>query len=313
MTTNYQLMLDFMDGKHTLWQVKKKTDVTCRQLADRHYSRQTVGATSFCRPGKNYVLRTAAGDAVWVGWYSKFRDDCFTAIECTLFRNESEHLSSDLIILASLMTFEHFKKDNAPMTLLTYVDQKSVKSSNTGYCYLKAGYKKLEHKSSKGLLAFTVTYDDLLEKVRELVSKERWYQDLSGRLERIQWQQQMMNEAFSEYEFDMAADYANMAYQEFHSLFNSVSTIFDMSFEHAAHFVKSMVKTRYESNVNIEDLYITLTEWNGLEWTHELQSVIEKVEQLLTNCNFTIEGFRMEESKSLHYLNWIEQENQRFL
>ena len=66
MTTNYQLMLDFMDGKHTLWQVTKKTDVTCRQLADRHYSRQTVGATSFCRPGKNYVLRTAAGDAVWV-------------------------------------------------------------------------------------------------------------------------------------------------------------------------------------------------------------------------------------------------------
>ncbi|WP_079524039.1 hypothetical protein [Solibacillus isronensis] len=64
MTTNYQLMLDFIDGKHTLWQVTKKTDVTCRQLADRHYSRQTVGATSFCRPGKNYVLRTAAGDAV---------------------------------------------------------------------------------------------------------------------------------------------------------------------------------------------------------------------------------------------------------
>lgn len=73
------------------------------------------------------------------------------------------------------------------------------------------------------------------------------------------------------------------------------------------------VKTRYESNVNIEDLYITLTEWNSLEWTHELQSVIEKVEQLLTNCNFTYEGFRMEESMSLHYLNWIELENQRFL
>lgn len=35
---------------------------------------------------------------------------------------------------------------------------------------------------------------------------------------------------------------SKLHYQEFHSLFNSVSAIFDMSFEHAAHFVKCMLK-----------------------------------------------------------------------
>jgi hypothetical protein len=123
-----------------LWEITHKGDQECRKLADRHYSRQTIGAKLFTRPGKNLVLRTKDADAVWVTWQG-IRDDGINAWECTIFRNESRYLSSDLIREAVEITLREWgspPKDG----LITYVDQSKIRSVNPGFCFLKAGWMK---------------------------------------------------------------------------------------------------------------------------------------------------------------------------
>lgn len=90
-----------------MWVITNKGDQDCRLLADRHYSRQKVGSPQFCRPGRNLVLRAKDGNAVWVTW-SGIRDDGLDAWECTIFRNESDHRSSDLIREAVEITLQEW-------------------------------------------------------------------------------------------------------------------------------------------------------------------------------------------------------------
>lgn len=123
-----------------VWIVTNKGDQECRVLADRHYSRQTVGARLFTRPGRNLVLKTESADAVWVTW-SSIRDDGVNAWECTIFRNESPYLSSDLIREAVEITIREWGQP-PPDGIITYVDQSKVRSANPGYCFLKAGWRK---------------------------------------------------------------------------------------------------------------------------------------------------------------------------
>jgi len=63
-----QIMLDLTGGTYGPWIVTDKGDQTVRTLIDEHYSRQTVGATQFCRPGHNLVLRTPDGLGAWISW-----------------------------------------------------------------------------------------------------------------------------------------------------------------------------------------------------------------------------------------------------
>ena len=145
-----QIMIDIAgEGKH--WIRVKKSDGSCLSLADRHYSRQQPGSPQFCRPGHNIVLRTALGDAVWVTWQG-IRDDGFDAWECTIFRNESLYLSSELIkeaIQISLETWGKAPKDG----IITTVDSRKVRSINPGCCFKKAGFKRIgETKCNKRII-----------------------------------------------------------------------------------------------------------------------------------------------------------------
>jgi hypothetical protein len=104
----------------------------------------------FTRPGKNLVLRTAGGDAVWVTW-SGIRDDGYEAWECSIFRNEGNHLSSDLIksaVSATICEWGDPPKDG----IITYVDQSKVRSNNPGFCFLSAEWKKIGYSRKRGLL-----------------------------------------------------------------------------------------------------------------------------------------------------------------
>lgn len=133
-----------------MWDVTNKGDQECRMLADRHYTRQKPGNVQFCRPGKNLVLKTKNADAVWVTW-SGIRDDGIEAWECTLFRNESNYLSSELIKEAIQITIEQWgepPKDG----IITYVDQSKVRSNNPGFCYLAAGWIKKGYSKKRNLL-----------------------------------------------------------------------------------------------------------------------------------------------------------------
>lgn len=104
----------------------------------------------FCRPGRNLVLRTPEGDAVWVTW-SGIRDDGLNAWECTIFRNESKHLSSQLIREAEQITYKMWgepPKDG----LITTVDAKKINSRNPGYCFKMAGWQPIGYTKVNKLL-----------------------------------------------------------------------------------------------------------------------------------------------------------------
>jgi len=146
------MMLDLWPG-----QLQRTThfDDEMRQLADRHYSRRTVGAAQFCGNGPKIVLRDAGGLVLWV-WmnFGLDRWDGQTGYYNQWFRNESDRLASDIILEAET----HAETRWGPGRMYTYVDPAKVRSSNPGYCYLKAGWHR--HGWSKGGKLLLVKHDE---------------------------------------------------------------------------------------------------------------------------------------------------------
>ena len=130
-------------------------DDEMRQLADRHYSRRTVGARQFAYSGRKLVLRDAAGDVLWVWMFPdpSMRMDGQTGYNCAIFRNESSRRSSDIILEAEQFAIARW----GPGRMYTYIDPAKVRSTNPGYCYLKAGWHS--HGYSKGGKRLMVKYD----------------------------------------------------------------------------------------------------------------------------------------------------------
>ncbi len=126
------------------WWLTKDGDVTCLALYERHYSARSYKdgrkRTIFAGPGEKIVLRTAAGDALFV--WRKFIDDCIDirtgkrqeGINCATFRNESEIQSSDLIQQAMAIAAGCWPDRR----YYTYVDPEEVRSGLPGNCFLIA-------------------------------------------------------------------------------------------------------------------------------------------------------------------------------
>ena len=123
------------------WAQVKRGDVFANALANRHYSRRRR-AVNVGGPGSPIVLRTPEGDALWVAARSDFpRLDAFPwAWVNNYFRNESEHLSSELIREAVAVTL-HLYGEAPADGLVTYIDPAQVSSPNPGYCFLVAGFE----------------------------------------------------------------------------------------------------------------------------------------------------------------------------
>lgn len=115
-------------------------------LADRHYSRRTPGSPQFMPPGETLVLITRDGLAVY-GWWRPHPDSGLKAMNgldgwtCTIFHNESQVLASVLIAEAE-QALVQVKGQCGPSGLITYVENRKVRSVNPGYCFAKAGYTK---------------------------------------------------------------------------------------------------------------------------------------------------------------------------
>lgn len=124
-------------------------DQECRQLADRHYSRRTVGARQFSYSGRKLVLRNAEATVlfVWIWPYLEMRMDGQSGYNCSIFRNESARLSSEIILEAEKMAFEKW----GPNRVFTYVDARKIRSKNPGCCFKKAGWRQIG-KSKSGLI-----------------------------------------------------------------------------------------------------------------------------------------------------------------
>lgn len=124
------------------WEVVTKFDKRGCELADRHYSRRKIGSPQFMPPGQTLVL--VAPSALF-GWWRPDPSSGIKAMNgldgwtCTIFRNESDALSSALILEAERALAEQ-GRGCGPDGMITYVWDKKVASVNPGYCFKRAGW-----------------------------------------------------------------------------------------------------------------------------------------------------------------------------
>ena len=123
------------------WIEVKDGDARARGLFHRHYSYRPYADKRnpmlFVGPGEKMVLLTQDCTALFV-WRKLISGDGQEGVNCAVFRNEGELLSSDLILEAEQMAEQRWPRER----LYTYINGKRVKSSNPGYCFLQAGWEK---------------------------------------------------------------------------------------------------------------------------------------------------------------------------
>lgn len=120
-------------------------------IANRHYSRQWRGnleQSRFLPPGKRMILLHPLGLWIFVWVQQQYRSDGQTGVNCCLFRNESNILSSHIILMAEQAWCQQY----GITRMFTYVHPKKIKSTNPGYCFQKAGWTKTHHLSSRGCI-----------------------------------------------------------------------------------------------------------------------------------------------------------------
>jgi hypothetical protein len=122
------------------WARVTKFDPACAALADRHYSRRKVGSPQFMPPGETIVLYQPGAVFGWWRPHPRSGIKQMNGLDgwtCTIFRNETEQLSSAMILDA-----ERFITDCGPSGLITYVFDKKIRSTNPGACFKVAGYRR---------------------------------------------------------------------------------------------------------------------------------------------------------------------------
>jgi hypothetical protein len=126
-----------------------------------HYSRRTPGSKTFTGVGREIVLVTDCGKAVWACVYQKtpavkgsgksrgregLTDQGMRYIwRNMMFRNLGAGLSSELIQTALEMTYIEWCNRYGSLPnerLRTEIGLGKIRSSNPGCCYLKAGWER---------------------------------------------------------------------------------------------------------------------------------------------------------------------------
>lgn len=129
------------------WQQVRRNDIRARTLADRHYSRQTIGAVDFMANGRTFVLLSLDTLAVW-GVIENMDPAGGRRWRCSIFRNEGPARSSVLIREATSLTFAYWTRRHGappPVPLTTEVDPaKTRHKRDPGRCFLRAGWRRVD-------------------------------------------------------------------------------------------------------------------------------------------------------------------------
>lgn len=145
------------------WALSHRFDPRALPLADRHYNRRKVGSPQFVPPGRNVVFLTPEADALWTSsWpFAEYVRHAWPgAWVNSLFRNESDHLSSDLITEAVAATLAVWPTPPG-QGFVTFVDASKVRRKrDPGRCYRKAGWKHVGF-TKGGLWAFQLLPVDM--------------------------------------------------------------------------------------------------------------------------------------------------------
>ena len=120
----------------TYWIGIKDGDSRAVGLFKRHYSARK-GADNirygFSGKGESMVLMTVTCDALFC-----WRKVVGEGIVCSVFRNEGDILSSTLIKEAVALAKQRWGNER----FYTYINAAKIKSTNPGFCFLKAGWQK---------------------------------------------------------------------------------------------------------------------------------------------------------------------------
>jgi hypothetical protein len=149
------------------WQLSNRANPTAVTIADRHYNRQKIGSPQFVPPGRCTVLMTPECDALFVSsWpFAEYvRHAWAGAWVNSLFRNESPHIASELIVQAVAATRSVWQAP--PLGMVTFISMRYVKPTirrglrTWGYCYRRAGFLPVGE-TKGGLLAFQLLPEDM--------------------------------------------------------------------------------------------------------------------------------------------------------
>lgn len=134
------------------WCLTRDGDPYGYEMSRRHYSARNYleqRQRLFVGPGRKLVLLSKDGQALFV--WRTFKDDIQppqTGYNCAIFRNEGTALSSLLITEAVDVAFRTW----GVARCYTLVDPRKVKSSNPGYCFIRAGWRKCGVSKGKKLI-----------------------------------------------------------------------------------------------------------------------------------------------------------------
>src|SRR5579884_1189480 len=130
------------------WCISRDGNPEAYRMYRRHYSAKKnprPKLRQFVGPGERLVLKGFFCKALFV--WRKFIDDSGQrGVYCSVFRNESSHLSSMMIAEAMYLAWDRWPNSR----LYTYINSSQVTSSNPGYCFKKAGWHFCG-KTKKGL------------------------------------------------------------------------------------------------------------------------------------------------------------------
>lgn len=142
-----------------------KFDPEMALLYDGHYSRQTVGSPQFMPPGYTFIVRDAAGLTLFGFLFQQKRDDGQAGINCTVFRNLSSRLSSEIILESERLAFSEWLPRHPDLCelridrMFTYVDAGKLRVTKTrgrevchyppGRCFIEAGWQLVRDASGR--------------------------------------------------------------------------------------------------------------------------------------------------------------------
>jgi hypothetical protein len=137
------------------WRLTKDGDPQGLALYERHYScrkyRDGRKRRLFVGPGEKTVLLTRRGDALCV--WRRFKSlDRQAGVNCAVFRNEGRVLSSKLLSEAMQFAWRRWPGER----LYTYMNPLMIRSSNPGFCFKVAGWRRCGA-SKHGLLILEAT------------------------------------------------------------------------------------------------------------------------------------------------------------
>lgn len=166
------------------WLLSHRADKRALPLADRHYSRQHIGAPQFVPPGRCLVLLTEDGGALWTTSYpfaAYVKHAWRGAWVNSLFRRESGPLASELIRDAVAATMDKWPEPPAVLcpycgdvvAMVTFINQKHVRHKRDfGRCYVKAGFRRCTGKTKAGLVVVHLAVSALPIACAPLAMKE---------------------------------------------------------------------------------------------------------------------------------------------